>query len=140
MFHNLTKGAKIIPLKIDGTNYLLAAGTTDVDSEGIDCDGFDGIVFCLLVGTISSSGAVTVKAQQSSDDAVADGYSDLTGSSNGLDDTGSNKALIIDIFKPQKRYQRIDIVRGNGGNSVLNAGFAILYHAANEPVTQSSRV
>jgi len=141
MFHNLAKGVEVRPLTIEGTNYLLTAGTSDVDSGSVDTDGYDGVMFIVLPGIISASGAISVKAAQSSDDGSTDGYSDIAGTLQGpTADTDDNKAIVIDIYRPKKRYVRVHTTRGDGGNSVINALVALLYHAGNEPVVQGSTV
>ncbi|MDX9861657.1 MAG: hypothetical protein RBS99_12150, partial [Rhodospirillales bacterium] len=59
----------------------LADGQTDPDSSSVDMAGFDGVMFIGIVGTITGAGTVTLTAEQSSDDGVADAFAALTGAS-----------------------------------------------------------
>lgn len=140
MFRNLFKGAEVRRVKVDGTNYILAAGTTDVDSEVVDVDGYSGLAWIVGLGIISASGAVSVKAQQGLVSNLSDA-ADLLGTSQGATaDTDDNKVILLDFYKPAERYQRLHITRGDGGNSVIDFVLALLYHAGNEPVTQGATV
>lgn len=138
-FHNLLKHALIVPVTVDGTNYLLTAGTSDVNSGVVDTLGYKGIAWVLELGTIAASGAVTVKAQQGAASNLSDA-ADLAGTAQGpCADTDDNKVMLIDIYRPQERYQRLAITRGDGGNSTINALFAILYHPDHaNPVSQAN--
>lgn len=137
--HNLFKNALAIPVTVDGTNYLLAAGTSDVNSGIVDTLGYKGIAWVVMLGAIAASGAVTVKAQQGAASNLSDA-ADLAGTSQGpTADTDDNKVIIVDIYRPQERYQRLAITRGDGGNSTINALFCILYNPDHaNPVSQAN--
>lgn len=141
MFHNLFQNADIRRLKVDGTNYILSADTTDVNSEAVDTLGYEGVAFVTVVGTLASSADVTTQIQQSSDNAVADSFADVADTENGVSaDTDDNKLLITDVFRPKERYLRQQTIRGDGGNSTIDALFAILYRPTNAPVSLHSTV
>lgn len=139
--HNLFKNCDIRRLKVDGTNWLLTAGTSDVDSEAVDMLGYEGVAFVTLVGVLASSSAVTTQIQQSSDDAAADSYTDLAGSQNAVSaDTDDNKLLITEIYRPKERYVRQQTIRGDGGNSTIDGLFAILFRPTQAAVSLHSTV
>lgn len=56
-----------------------AAGTGTTNGTGLDMKDFDAVTFVALIGAVTATGVVTLKAQQSDDDGAADAYSDLEG-------------------------------------------------------------
>lgn len=133
---NLTDKVKILrPVN------LTAAGNDDsVNGTGVDLQGYDGVMFIGICGTLTD-GVVKLKAQQSADDADADAYADLADS---LTDTGvvaanDSNLLIVDVYRPAERYVRPVVVREGGSTGgVIDAVIAVLYHARNVPVTQDA--
>ncbi len=123
-------------LTSDGTNYPLSAGTSDVNSESVDMANYDEVTFLVTLGTISSSGSVDVKVQESSNNSD---WADLAGSAQAqAGDTKSNKMIAVSVRKPLKRYLRLAITRGDGGNSVIQSVHAVLRGPRKSPVSQST--
>lgn len=54
---------KVVRLKADGTNYTAAAGASNINSEVLDTQGFDGVRFLVGWGAITSGGAQSIKVQ-----------------------------------------------------------------------------
>lgn len=141
MVHSLTESVVIERVQVDGTNNILAAGTTDVASDPIDMLGFEAVVFILLVGTMAASSSITAKVQQSDDDdGSPDDFSDLTGTSQAVGASDDDKLVLWDIYRPTKRYLKVASTRGDGGNSTIDGLLAIKYRTLNAAVTQSSTV
>jgi len=127
-------------VKVHRPKAAVAAGQTQVLSDGVNKDNAEGIMFIVAVGAITATGTVDVKAQQSDDDGVADAYSDLEGSALAqLDDTKDDSVAVLDIKRPQKRYVRIVVDRGTA-NSVIDGIIAIKYGARKQPVEQPGGV
>ena len=84
----------------------VAAGTTDQTSSAVDMaleGGWESCEFVALFGTLTATQVTTIKAQQSSDDAATDAYSDLAGSATAaLADGDSNKIARLQIVRPLK--------------------------------------
>lgn len=117
-----------------------AAGTTDVNCTGVDCDGFDSIVFTAKFGALTATQVTTLKAQQSDDNGSSDGWSDIAGSQTAaLADGDSNDIALLEVSKPTKRYVRCVVERGTE-NAVIESVTAALYSAAEKPVTQDATV
>lgn len=95
-----------------------AAGTTAVDSTGVDMAGWDGVLFITSFGTAASGN--TVKAAQSADDST---YDDLTGTS--VTSGTSDEDVWIDVYRPRDRYVRLSAARGT--SSTLESIWAIRY-------------
>lgn len=118
----------------------VAAGTSNQTTSAVDTggpDGFDNVAFLASFGTISGTAVTSLKAQQSSDDAVADAYDDLAGSSQSVADTGSNGDIVLEIVRPEKRYLKAVILRGTA-NAVINGVWALLFHSRNKPPVQAA--
>lgn len=115
----------------------VAAGTTDQTSSAIDTLGFDGVKIYTVFGTITSGAVTSVKLQSSSDDAVADAYADLTGTSITVADDDDNQVTVHDIYRPAERYIKVVIDRGTQ-NAVIDGVIAVLYGARVMPTTNDA--
>lgn len=104
---------------IDGTNYILAAGTSDVNSGWIAAANVHELAIILELGVMAASSTVDAKIQVSSDGSTSLG--DLEGSAQtqaGASD--DNKGMGWSIKDPQYAYYRVAITRGDGGNSTID--------------------
>jgi hypothetical protein len=84
-----------------------AAGTTDVEGASVDMHeegGFEGVMFMTSFSVAAADNFL--KAQQSDDDGVADGWSDLEGTKVLTGASPSNEDVWLDIYRPTKRYVR----------------------------------
>jgi hypothetical protein len=125
---------------ISRVSNAAAAATTDVNGTGVSTAGWDGVLFVALLGTLTTTHQTSLKAQQSSDNASADDYTDIAGSSTGnMADGDSNKIILLDVFRPTKEYVRPVLDRGNA-NAVVDGILAIRYAGRNIPITQGSTV
>lgn len=123
----LSENVKLVKIKDHST-----ADTTAVTSDAIDTQGYGGCLILSSFGTAASGN--TVKIQQSSDDGVADGYSDLEGTSTTSG--SSDEDVWVDIPKPRKRYLKAVFARGT--SSTLESVWAILYNPAVLPVDNTT--
>lgn len=133
----LLSGSKIIPIKVDGTNYLGAAGTSDLTSEAIDTEGAESVVIGIMMGTITSGAVTSAKVTQC--DTSGGTYADLLGSSQTIADTESNNVVLWEIVRPRERYLKTVLDRGTQ-NAVANAMFVVLNGVRSLPATQSALV
>lgn len=120
-------------------NNAAAAATTDVTpSTAVDMAGYEGCIFIFLFGTITSGAVTSCKVQQSSDSGGSpDGFSDLEGSAVTVADDDDNQVVVIDVYRPTKRYLLGIIDRGTQ-NAVVDGILAIPYGARTQPVPHSS--
>lgn len=118
---------------------LVEAGATsagtELTSDSVDMEGFDGVMFVGKIATVNAGNYG--KAAQSSDDGVADAFSDIEGSKVVPGDDGDS--FLIDVYKPQKRYVRCAVIRA-GANTVTGDVYAIQYGPAKPPVTQGTTI
>lgn len=107
------------------------AAQTEIDSTAIDTAGYDGVMFLTAFGAITGGSDVDVKLQ---DGATASPTTDVAGSNVPVADTNSNKQVLHDIYRPQKRYLRVVVTRTTA-NTVLDGIWAILYRGRKEPIS-----
>jgi hypothetical protein len=133
-----TQSMKTIRLKADGTSYTAAAGTSNINTEVVDCAGYDGVRLKIAFGTITAGAATSIKAQQGQISSLSDA-ADLEGTAQTVADTDDNKVFVIDIFRPRERYVRAAILRATQ-NSVVDYVEAELYGPRVKPVTQDATI
>lgn len=112
---------------MDGQNLLTkvkdaaANGTSTLTTDSVDMLDYTGCVFFSSYATAASGN--NCKAQQSSDDGVADGFSDLLGTLVGV--STSDEDVWVEIHKPEKRYVRALFLRGT--SSVMGDIWCLRY-------------
>ncbi|MEI8375356.1 MAG: hypothetical protein WCJ35_21255 [Planctomycetota bacterium] len=117
----------------------VVAGQATTTGTAIDMKGYSSVTFYCLIGAIASTGTVTLKAQQSSDDAATDAYADLLGTAIAYTDADDNKVAILEIVNPQKRYIKPILITATA-NGVIDGVIAVQTKAKLEPVTHSTTV
>lgn len=123
--------------KVTRVSNAVAAGTTDINASSVDMQGYDSVTFYYLFGAITATAVTSCKAQQSSDDAVADAFADLTGTSITVADDDDNQVVVLEVDRPRERYVRPVVDRGTA-NAVLDGIIAVQTKAQVEPVTHDS--
>ena len=119
----LTDEVKLIKVKDHS-----AAGTSEVDSAGVDMEqdgGYDGVIFFTSFGTAAADNYANL--QQSDDDGSSDGYSDLAGTKLTTGASPSNEDIVLDILRPQKRYVRCKAMPTT--SSTVESIWALLYRS-----------
>ncbi len=118
----------------------VVAGTTDQNGTGVDMAGFESVTVVALLGTLTATQVTSMKAQQSDDDGAADAYADLAGSDSGnLDDADDDKAIVVTIVRPRKRFVRPVLLRGTA-NAVVDGIVAILEPPHRVPTTHDASI
>lgn len=135
---NLSKNVKTLRIKPDGSGYTVAAGTSDVNSDIVDTQGFEGVRFILGFGAITTGAVTTFKIQQN-DVNSASGMADLATSSITVNDDDDNQIAISDIYKPRERYVRLALDR-NTQNAVVDFLLVELYEPRKLPITEDSTI
>lgn len=134
----LTPGlALLTQIAISRPLNSVTAGTSVQAGSSVDMQGYEGVLFIMPVGALTSTQVTSLKASQSADDSS---FADLENTSVGpLADADGNKMLVLDIYMPEKRYVKPTAVRGTA-NAVLDGIIAIRYGARSMPTTQPSVV
>lgn len=127
---------------IDLAAAYSAAAQTDVTTSVFDMQGYDGICYIAYLGDVTNTSVLTLTAKENTASstssptptAITGGATDaFTASASSADD----KFLVVDIYRPLKRYQYAVLSRGTA-NAVVNGIIAIRYRSATKPITQSS--
>lgn len=125
----------MLPLSYE-TKYTLvsgvvSSGTTTINGSAVDMQGWLGVVFLVSYGTSAADNGI--KAQQGKASGMGDA-ADLEGSKKLLD--GTQKQVVLDIYKPDERYVRPSILRGTG--TTIEAVWAIQYRPNSTPVDNAT--
>jgi len=90
-----------------------------VDGTGVDCLGYETLLVDIEIG-LATTGNVTVKLQESSDNGSSDAYADITSATTGaISDTGDNEPYLIDVnLSERERYIRAVATVAGGGTVV----------------------
>src|SRR5262245_56782709 len=124
----LSNGVKITKVQDHTT-----AGTTAVNSDGVDMAGFEGVLFVTSFGTAAANN--TVNAAQSDANGPADHFTALAGA-RAARGGASDEDAWLDIYRPRKRYVRLEAARGT--SSTLESIWAIQYGPRKLPVDNTT--
>ncbi len=114
------------------TTVALAAGTSDVNSVGVDTQGFDSLSILIRLGTVTATGTGTFKIQGSDDNST---YVDIEGSAQTWADTDSNYQIGWGYGRLVYRYYRVATDRATA-NTAISSMVALLSNSKLEAVTQ----
>lgn len=125
--------------KITRHSNAVAAGTTDISpANGIDMQGFDGVLFIVPFGAITATAVTSIKAQQSTAvDGTGDAFADIAGTAVTVADDDDNKIAYLDVVRPTERFVRLVVDRGTA-NAVVDGIIAIQYKARSKPTTHDA--
>jgi len=120
----------------------VVAGTSEQKSSVLDMQDYDGVCFVLSLGAVTDNCVLTFSAQgntassTSSPTPVA-----VPGATTGAITaaTSSNLMMILNIYRPLKRYIFADLLRITQ-NAVINCIIAFQYNGRVMPVTQGTTV
>lgn len=124
---NLTKASKITRV-----SNAVAAGTTDINSDSIDMQGFDSASFVVSLGTITAGAVTSAKVQGSADDSS---WNDLADTGLTIADDDDNQLFVLEVDRPQHRYLRCVVDRGTQ-NAVVDGIVALQTKPDRETVSQ----
>ncbi len=117
-------------------DFLAASAAVDRNGAGLDMAGFEGVMMVVKFAAIAAGAATTIKMQQSDDNGVADGYSDLEGTGIAIAADDDDQVFIIDLVKPQKRWVRV-VVDKDAANATNECALYLQYDARDLPVVQT---
>ena len=136
---NLLKSVKITRLTFDGTNYLLAAGTTDaLESDALDMSGYDGVLFLALTGDNANTAVLKMEVEGCASSGGSYTLYDTDAASTFTMDAtnGDYKQLAIDVVDPVHQFLKVKTTRATA-NIVLSGLIAIQYNGSKLPITQA---
>ena len=126
---------------VDKALVATVAGTNDtLTGDIVDLAGYDSAMIIAILGEVTTTAVVTLKAYCGDAAALGDGaYKTATATKTADANDTDNKLLILDVIRPGKRYLRADLVRATA-NAVVDGIIVIRYNAINIPTTQPADV
>lgn len=124
---NLSKNVKITVVKA-----AQADGTSSYDSDTVDMQGFEGVMFVTSFGVAAADIYMLVTQGQ-----LANMTDEVALAQSAANDGDVNaKTNIIDIYKPQERYVAARIIRVTSTD--VGPIIAIQYEGVNRPYSNAS--
>ena len=127
--------------KFDKVLVATAAGTTDtLTGDILDLQNCDSVTGIAILGDVTATAVVTLKAYTGDDSALSDGaYETVTATVTADATSADDKLLVLDVIRPGKRYCRFDLVRATA-NAVVDGIVGIRYNYRAIPTTQPTDV
>lgn len=116
-------------IKIIKVQDHTGAGTTAINTDGVDLTGYEGVLFLTSFGTAAANN--TIEAAHSTDNST---FADLTGTN--VVPGASDEDVWVDVWNPPSRYARAEIARGT--SSTCESIWAFLYGAKAIPVDNTT--
>ena len=113
---------------VDQVATAQAAGTSDVNSDVVDTQNYEGVIFVTTLGTAAANNGIKIQGGEQSDLSDA---ADLLSSSN----TPNKTCVVTQVHKPRERYVRAVVVRGT--STTVDSVVAYLYGARTRPAAQA---
>lgn len=129
---------RIVPDATAATTFILAAGTTDVNTGTIDTRGYNELTIIFMSGTMAASSSIDLALQYSDNDS--DWTAVTSGTTAQVSATDDNKVSVVNISDLQHRYYRLAVTRGDGGNATIDGVIALLSKPVQAGVTQGATV
>jgi hypothetical protein len=136
MFENLLKGCKVSVIKAP-----TAAAVGTIVSSILDMQGWEGVMFLVPLTSSLATGTATLKAFVNTANSTS-GMAELTGNAVATcvaDDDIKDKALLLDVFKPTKRYIEAKLITAVANIAVSHI-LAIQYGPRTRPTVQPTSV
>lgn len=118
------------------------ASNTDQNSDRLDMEGWEGVVFLVPITDSVATGVATLTVEQNDDDSDS-GMSALVGAVATATDAGgdalNNQLLIVDVLKPLKRYLQ-GVITSATANIAFGNTLAIRYRGMKAPIIDADSV
>lgn len=136
MNRNLSKSVKTVVVSAG-----ISAGTSNQTLTSVDTLGYGAYRIVALLGTLTATQVTSLGVNESSDNstwtAVTSGGSAIKTANAGDGDAG--KTLILEVYKPQKRYIQPQVNRATA-NAAITSVVVELYLPDFQPVSQDGSV
>jgi len=121
---------------------VVAGSSIDENSDILDMSGFDGVCFIVPVTDSADTGVATLTIEQdaaNSDSSMAALSGAVATATSAANDDLNNKLLIVDVYRPVKRYVQ-GVITGATANIAFGNMIAIQYKGSKCPITADSSV
>lgn len=117
---------------------VAAADNTDQNSDRLDMSGWDGVVFLVPVVLSVANGVATLTVEANTIDSDT-GMTALTGAVATKTSATANTLLVVDVYRPLKRYLQ-GVVTSGTANVTFGNTIAIRYRGSKAPITDATSV
>lgn len=121
---------------------VTAGSTIDNNSDIIDMQGYDGVIFVTPITDSVDTGVATLTIEENSANSDT-GMTTITGASasatSAANDDLNGKLLYVDVYRPQERYVQA-VLTSATANIAYGNTIAILYKGTKMPVTDDTSV
>lgn len=115
------------------------AASTAANGNGVDMQGWDGVLFVLALGAID--GTQDMKAQSDDNSGFSSAVDITNAAITQVTATGDDKVYLLDVWRPTERYVRAVVTNGAGAVADFQAVIAVRYRLTGRgPITQHSSV
>lgn len=115
-----------------------AANNTDQNTDILDMSGWDGVVFLVPVVLSVAGGVATLKVEGNTVNSDT-GMAALTGAAAAKTSATANTLLIVDVYRPVKRYLQ-GVVTSATQEVTFGNTIAIRYCGDKAPITNGASV
>lgn len=128
-------------IKVTVVSPAAAAAQTAINSSILDMQGWDGVMFLALTGTVTDGCVLTLAAKGNSANhlTVPDPVTQAAATFTADSTSGNSKTLMVDVCDPALRYAFANLTRTTA-NAVVGGIIAIQYNADLKPTVQDATV
>jgi len=128
--------------KLTVVEAAATAAQTELVTDVLDMQGYEGVVFIALTGDVTATSVLTLTVKGNSANSVSTPTPIAQKASDaftaGATDADS-KVIMVDVYKPTLRYMFASLTRTTA-NAVVGGIIAIQYGAHNKPTSHDASV
>lgn len=129
-------------VKVTVVEAAAGAAQTELVTDVLDMQGFDGVMFVALTGDVTSGSVITLTVKANSANSVSS-PTPVTQKATGAVTAGAtdadSKVLAVDVYKPTLRYVFASLTRTTQ-DAIVGGIIAIQYGAHKKPTEQAASV
>lgn len=134
---NLSKSIKVTVVEA-----AAAAAQTELVTDVLDMQGYDGVMFIALTGDVTTASVLTLTVKGNSENSVSSPTPVTQKATDAFTADGTSadsKVLMVDVYDPALRYVFASLTR-TAADAVIGGIIAIQYTAELRPTTQHASV
>lgn len=129
-------------IKVTVVEAAAAAAQTELVSDVLDMSGFEGVIFAVITGDVTSGSVLSLVAKGNTANSTSSPspVTQATATYTALSASDSDsKMLMVDVYKPPLRYIFASVTRTTQ-DAIIGGVIAIQYGAHNKPTSQAASV
>lgn len=129
-------------IKVTVVEAVAGAATTELVTDVLDMQGYEGVMFLALTGDVTNASVLTLTVKGNSANSVSS-PTPVTQKATDAFTAGAtdadSKLLMVDVYKPTLRYMFASLTRADQ-NAAIGGIIAIQYCSRVQPTTQDATV